>query len=170
MPRKRKQGLGRKHKSIVQGKSTHVCKTPAPTTRTQYSPKRSKYHHLGTTLPVKFIDEMSSTPCNPPEAKIVCYCMAIFYFFIEVLDAPHSTHWKCKGRTIALIRKALLIHPSQRRVIRRKLEEIMRCAAEGVEFDGKIEAKNKTGRKIIISPVSVYKLLIANWMEAYYDF
>ena len=46
----------------------------------------------------------------------------------------------------------------------------MRCAAEGVEFDGKIEAKNKTGRKIIISPVSVYKLLIANWMEAYYDF
>ena len=46
----------------------------------------------------------------------------------------------------------------------------MRCAAEGIEFNGKIEKKSKQGRKIIILPGSFEELLIANWMEAYCGF
>ena len=171
MPRIKQGRVGKsKKKGGKHGKQTYVRKTPESPTRTQSSPKRSKHHRLGTTLPLYMMDEMMDNPRNPPEAKRVCYRMAISYYFVEVLDAPHSTHWKGKGGTIAIIRKALHMHPSQRRVIRRTLQEIMRCAAEGDEFNGKIEKKSKQGRKIIILPGSFEELLIANWMEAHCGF
>ena len=164
----RKKGIGRSFKKAGKKHGTYVRNTPDSTTTTkQSSPKRSKHHRLGSTLPVKYLETMRDPPRNPPEAKRVCYRMAISYYFGEVLYAPHSTHWKGKGGTIALIRKALHMHASQRRVIRRTLEEIMRCAAEGVEYDGKIEAKKKTGRKIIILPGSIEELLITTYMETY---
>ena len=62
------------------------------------------------------------------------------------------------------------MHASQRRVILRTLEDIMRCAVEGIEFNGKIESKHSLGRKIIILPGSAEELLIANWMEAHCGF
>lgn len=65
---------------------------------------------------------------------------------------------------------SLCMDPNQRRVIRRTLEEIMRCTAEGFEFNEKIEQKDKTGRKIIILPGSIEELLIANRIEAYCGF
>ena len=170
MPKKRKGGIARKQKSSMQGKSTYVRKTPASITGTQSSSKRSKHSRLGSTLPINYLAEMIESPRNPPESKRIAYRMAISYYFVEVLDAPHSTHWKGKGGTIALIRKALHMYQNQRRVIRRTLEEIVRCAAEGVMFDGKIEAKDKTGRQIIILPGSIEELLIANYMEAYCGF
>ena len=46
----------------------------------------------------------------------------------------------------------------------------MRCEDEGVDFEGKIKAKNKTGREIIILPGSIEELLIANYMDAYCGF
>ena len=96
--------------------------------------------------------------------------MAIYYHFIEVLDALHSIHWKGKGRTISLIQKALHILPSKRQVIKRILREIMRSAYEGVIFNGKIEHMNKLGCKFIILPGSVEETLITDWMEGYCRF
>ena len=58
----------------------------------------------------------------------------------------------------------------QRRVIKRTLMEIMRCAIEGIAFDGSIANTKKTGRKIIILPCSAEELLIANWMENHCGF
>ena len=96
--------------------------------------------------------------------------MAIYYYFVEVLDGPHSMHWKDKGGTISIIRKALHMHPSQRCVILGTLEGIMRCAAVDIEFNEKIENNSKQGLKIIILPGSLEELLIENWMEAYCGF
>lgn len=54
--------------------------------------------------------------------------------------------------------------------MKRTLQEIMRCAIEGVEFDGKIVNINNTGRKVIILPGSVDEVLITNWAEAHCGF
>ena len=114
--------------------------------------------------------ELNKWGRNPTESKRVCYRMAIYYYFMEVLDAPYCIHWRCKGGTISIIRKALHMAPSQRRLIKRTLQEMMRCAIDGIKFDGNIENLNKTGRNINILPRSVEELLIANWMEAHYGF
>ena len=137
--------------------------------QSQSSNKRSKHRCLDTTIPTIIIDAIKEYS-KPPEANRVCYRMAIMYHYVEILDAPNAIHWKGKGRTISLIRRALHMHASQRRVILRTLEEIMRCAVEGIEFNGKIESKHKLGRKIIILPGSAEELLIANWMEAHCGF
>ena len=171
MPRHKKGRIGRiKRKGTNNAKYDYIRKTPEIILIRQLSPKRSRHHRLGTTFPIYVMNDIVPTLRNPPETKRICYRIAIYYYYIEVLDAPHLIHWKSRAGTIAIIRKALKMHPSQRRVIKRTLEEIMRCATEGVDFNGKIEKKNKEGRKIIILPGSFEELLIANWMEAYCGF
>ena len=167
MPRKRKGGgIARKRKGTIQGIYLH--KSTITIENEPY--KRRKNKRLGSCMPLKILNELEQYTRNPSEAKRVCYRMAIFYYYVEVLDAPHSVHWKGKGGTISIIRKALFMEAHQRRVIKRTLEEIKRCAVYGLEFNGKIEPKEKLGRKIIILPGSVEELLIANWMEAYCGF
>ena len=55
-------------------------------------------------------------------------------------------------------------------MVRRTLDEIMLCMREGVEFDGTLRNKAKTGRKILIKPGSVEENLIATWMESHCGF
>ena len=71
------------------------------------------------------------------------------------------------GGTISNIRHALEMRPNQQRLIRRTLEEIVRCMVEGVIFDGKIENKYKIGFKTITLPGSLEELLTVNWIEAH---
>ena len=55
-------------------------------------------------------------------------------------------------------------------MVKRTLDEIMLCMREGVEFDGTLRNKAKTGRKILITPGSVEENLIATWMESHCGF
>ena len=168
MLRKRKSSVGCKHKATMQGNINYIRKKPLP--RSQSPTKRSKHHCLGTTLPNHITMELNERGRNPTKSKKVCYRMAIYYYFMGVLYAFHFIHWRGKGGTISIIRKALHMSPSQRRLIKRILQEIMRCAIDGVELDRKIENINKTGRKIIILPSSVEEILIANWVETHCGF
>ena len=84
--------------------------------------------------------------------------MAIFYYYIEVLDAPHSIHWRGKGGIISIVRKSLHMMPYQRRVIKSALVEIMRCTTKVVAFDGTIESKIKQGEKSLS-----YQVLLGNF-------
>ena len=160
MPKKARRNISRKRKGCIQG--TLSPSSSSSTSPNNLRPKRNKHCRLGTSIPIQVIDALHNFGCNPTESQRVCYRMAIYYHFIEILDAPHPIHRNGKEGIISLILKALCMHPFQRRVIERTLKEIMRCATEGIEFNGKIENINKLGAKIIISPGSTEELLIAN--------
>ena len=57
---------------------------------------------------------------------------------------------------------------SQTRTIKRTLEDIVRCMANGFNYDGLSELAH--GRKTSISPGSKEEILIANWMESHCGF
>ena len=95
---------------------------------------------------------------------------AIYYHYNSILDSPPKPHWRGRGGTITLIRVDLQLPPYSQRLIKRTLNEIMRCIVEGEDFDGQIKSKSKVGRKIIISPGLVEEFLIANWVEAHCGF
>ena len=171
MPCKYRGGnISCKPKGTKHGIYKYVPKNPIPTP-IKYTPrKRNKHHRLGSNTPIQILEELNEHIRNPPEAERVCYQMAIYYHFIEMLDAPHCIHWKGKGGTISIILKALYMLPSQHWVIKRTLEEIMRCAHEDDLFYGNIENTNKLGRKSIILSGSIEETLIVNWMESYCGF
>ena len=176
MPRKSKSSIGRKRKGHMHRRSLSPSSPSSPSSSSSLSSEssnkrhRKKHHRRGTHIPAQVIAAVNEYGRNPSERSRVYYRMAIYYYYVEVLDAPHLTHWRGNGGTITIIRKALGMMPYQRRVIKRTLLEIMRCAVEGIIFDGRIESKNKTGRKIIILPGSAEELLIANWMENHCGF
>jgi len=169
MPKKARGSLGRKHKSRTQGSYSYQNIYASSPSRTA-SNKRRRHKRIGTSVPKLMCDSLEAQIHRTPESKRHCYRMAIFYQYADILDVPHSTYWKGMGGTISNIRHALQMRPNQRRVIRRTLEEIVRCMVEGVIFHGKIENKEKLGRKIIILPGSMEELLIANRMEAHCGF
>jgi len=175
MPRKRKTSIGRTYKASRKGKGTpSATPLPSPTTVTP-SPIRPgtctqvRNGRKGTTIPRNIQDEMGALGI-PTESKRKALRYAIYYQFVFVLDCPYHEHWSHQGGTIAIIRKALDLRPNQRRVVRRTLEEIMRCLREGKEFDGHISNNEKLGRKILILPGSIEEALIANWMDSHCGF
>ena len=177
MPKKGRGSMARKRKGCKQGGPSSSSSSSSSTSSSSPSsspkkliPTRKKHRRLGTSIPMEVIDTIRHFNEKPTENKRVCYRLAIYYHYIKILDAPHEIHWNGKEGTISLIRKALRMHPCQRRVIKRTLQEIMRCATEGIEFNGKIQYVNKLGAKIIISPGSAEELLIANWMENHCGF
>ena len=174
MPKKGRKSIARKRKGCMQGSSSSslssLSSSSSSSTPNKLISNRKKHRRVGTSIPTEVRDTLRNFNEKPTENKRVCYRMAIYYHFIKILDAPHEIHWNGKDGTISLIRKALRMHPCQRRVIKRTLQEIMRCATEGIEFNGKIENINKLGAKIIISPGSAEELLIANWMENHCGF
>ena len=87
-----------------------------------------------------------------------------------MLDPPPAILWGAQGGTISQICNALGLVKRQRRMVKRTLDEIMLCMREGVEFDGTLRNKAKTGRKILITPGSVEENLIATWMESHCGF
>ena len=113
---------------------------------------------------------MASDHIPKYESKRINLRHAIYYQYEAILDSPPKPHWRGKGGTIALIRKALQLPPHHRRVIKRTLNEIMRCMVEGEDFDGRLNSRTQLGEKFIILPGSVEENLITNWTEAHCGF
>ena len=84
--------------------------------------------------------------CTQSQRVAVRY--AIFYHYMNVLDAPIKEHWGGNLWNISLIYKALKMPWCSKRKIRWTLEEVMICVREGDIFQGMIKLINKVGQKI----------------------
>ena len=104
----------------------------------------------------------------PTHQETIRLRYAIYYQYIDILDAPHPEHWHGTNGTVSLIRMNLHLRISQTRMIKRTLDDIVRSMAIGFEYNGSNEVKN--GRKTSISPGSQEESLIANWMESHCGF
>ena len=101
MPRKGKSSVGYKRKGVMQGASKYSKSLNHVSNKYQRR-KRKKYNRLGTSIPALVFETIHEHGCSLPEAKRVCYRMTIYYHYVEVLNVPHSIHWKGKGGTIFL--------------------------------------------------------------------
>ena len=123
MSRKRKgDGLSKKYKTKMQWKSNRSRISPpslSPQNRTKHKRLRS------SNPPLVNSDELALCTTRTLESSWQCYCLAIFYPFAEIMDAPHITFWKVKCGTISVIMKALQMLTNQQRVINGTLEEIL---------------------------------------------
>ena len=92
--------------------------------------------------------------------------MAIYYVYVNILEAPRPDEWNLKDGAISRIRSTLNLNRQQKRMIIRTLDEIHKCMMNGLEYDGLVHKENQGGRNILISPKSIEANLIAQWMES----
>ena len=120
MPHKSKSTIGCKRKGHMHRRSLSPSLPFSVSSSLSSSPldlnkrHRKKHHRRGTYIPVQVVAAAGELGCNPSERKRLCYPMEIYYYYVEVLGALHSIHWRGKDGTISIIRKALRMMPYQR--------------------------------------------------------
>ena len=164
MPRSNKGCIGRKNKKVMQGSKSYQAPPNNPALK--QSAKRKK---IDITPPLSpQIHRRTKKHLARTHRETICLRYAIYYQYVDILDAPHPEHWHGQNGTISKIRKCLHLRISQTRTIKKTLEEIVRCMAIGYKYDGLSELTH--GRKTSIIPGSQEESLIANWMESHCGF
>ena len=163
--------IGRKKKKKMQGTSSYAKNVVSPNSPSPPSNKRQrvKYKSRGISYAAP-IEHRKDSPDSKSPVDRISARYSIYYTWVNRLDAPPEEDWKGRDGTIHTIRRILGMPPHARSKIRRVLEEAMRCLRVGECFDGRIEPKNKVGRKVEILPGSAEELLMANWMESHVGF
>jgi len=155
--------IGRRPKKKMKAKYKYVKKVNLTTTALPSAKRqRTNYKRQGG-----FTDE-GATAIPAMQPSRIHLRNAIYYIYVNTLDAPHEEHWSGKEGTIAIIRKKLGLPPHTRRLIRRTLDLIISNFKNGTVFDGIHESA--AGRPVSIKPGSVEETLIADWMEAHVGF
>ena len=159
--------IGRRFKGKKKSPSkVNISTTSGDTHPTSSKRQRVNYKRQGSTPTLKEAHFEKHRSCTTANGK--SFMFAIYYFYVEHLDAPNEEHWNGRDGTVSLIRKLLGLPPHTRKKIRRTLESIIRCIRSGKQFEGKYE-KN-AGRHVLIEPGSFEEELIANWMQSHAGF
>jgi hypothetical protein len=90
--------------------------------------------------------------------------MAVFYVFIDMLNAPDSSQWWGPLGTVASIVRTLEIPFNRRQVVRRVLTTVVDMAKQGLVYDGERKASCRD-INIMIAPDSFDRQIIADAME-----
>ena len=163
--------IGRKTKKKMQGTSSYAKKVVSPNSPSPPSNKRKRVNYKSRGIShAAPIEHRKDSPDSKSPVDRISARYSIYYTWVNRLDAPPEEDWKGRDGTIHTIRRMLGMPPHARSKIRRVLEEAMRCLRVGECFDGRIEPKNKVGRKVEILPGSAEELLMANWMESHVGF
>lgn len=162
--------IGRRHKGKKMGSYDYVKKKRTLSNSQPTSPKRQRiaYKRQGSEIKIPDINAVPPASSQHVKVKKTSFQYAVYYYYVEWLDAPPKEQWKGRDGTIHQIRRKLELPRSARLKIERVLENILCCICDGHDFEGKFFMY--TGRPLAIEEGSVEEELIAKWMESHLGF
>jgi len=104
-------------------------------------------------------DPATAPPVLPESARR----LAIAHYFLEVMDAPPEEEWSERQGTVWCIRMALKIPSGSHSSVLRVLQDVTRCAEEGVVYTGERKAKRRA--QALLQVGTPCAKVVANCME-----